>query len=327
MCLFTSCSSLSYIVDQSRGQLSLQWNGVPNEKILKDEKVDQKIKDKIIKIEKAKSFFYNYFNEKSSPIYSKTVLLKTKAVSYLVIASKKNEIKPLTHKFPFVGEFPYLGFFNEDKAKSFEKDLIEQDYDTYVRPVYAYSTLGYFEDRILSSFFYYGELELTELIFHELFHTLFFVKDEVDLNEALAEYFSRELLKVYYKDEPLKLKQYEESYLKEKEISNFIASSAKKLKSLYENKKEDPVKTRMTFLEKDFYPTINSLCPTCLEGGEWNNARFAAFLTYEDKQNEIEELHQKLKIDLLSFYHFLQDKLKDYNKNKKGEFKTFLFQG
>ena len=71
--------------------------------------------------------------------------------------------------------------------------------------MHAYSTLGYFNDHILSSFFYYNEHQLAEMIFHELFHTIFFVKNEVDLNENLAQYFAQQLTMEFFKDKSQKL--------------------------------------------------------------------------------------------------------------------------
>ena len=63
----------------------------------------------------------------------------------------------------------------------------------------TYSTLGYFDDPILSSFFNYNKFDLTVLIFHELFHTIYFYKNKVQLNENLANFFGREMAIEYYK--------------------------------------------------------------------------------------------------------------------------------
>src|SRR5690606_2478177 len=131
--------------------------------------------------------FYHYFDAKPTSIYSKTTMLENPAVSYLVIATPHTSLEPHQFKFPFVGSFPYIGFFNKDSAQKFARELEEdENLVTWVRPVYAYSTLVYFEDRILSSFFHYEDVELAELIFHELVHSCFFIMDEVDLNEHMA---------------------------------------------------------------------------------------------------------------------------------------------
>lgn len=198
--LVSSCAKFEYIVDQSVGQISLLTKAVENKKVLKNVKVTKDQKEKILKIEELKKYFYQYWHKKETEIYSKTTFLKNKAVSYLVIGSPYNEIKPIENCFPLMGCFPYLGFFDENDASNFSKELENEGAVVFVRPVYAYSTLGYFTDTILSSFFHYSDYELAELIFHELFHTIFFVKDEVDLNENLANYFSKKnVRRIFFK--------------------------------------------------------------------------------------------------------------------------------
>ena len=50
----------------------------------------------------------------------------------------------------------------------------------------AYSTLGYFDDPILSTFVRWPETELARLLFHELAHQIVYVKDDSVFNESFA---------------------------------------------------------------------------------------------------------------------------------------------
>jgi predicted aminopeptidase len=50
----------------------------------------------------------------------------------------------------------------------------------------AYSTLGWFDDPVLSTFIQYPEAELARLMFHELAHQLLYVKDDTRFNESFA---------------------------------------------------------------------------------------------------------------------------------------------
>jgi len=56
----------------------------------------------------------------------------------------------------------------------------------HVGGVPAYSTLGYFDDPVLSSFIGYREPELARLLFHELAHQVVYVKDDTAFNESFA---------------------------------------------------------------------------------------------------------------------------------------------
>ena len=54
--------------------------------------------------------------------------------------------------------------------------------------VSAYSTLGWFNDPLLSSFVYYSEPALASLLFHELAHSKVWVNNDVAFNESFASF-------------------------------------------------------------------------------------------------------------------------------------------
>ena len=73
------------------------------------------------------------------------------AVVWVVSASDPLSFQPRTWTFPVVGSVPYLGWFNRDDARAFADELKGQGYDVDLRGADAYSTLGWFEDPILST--------------------------------------------------------------------------------------------------------------------------------------------------------------------------------
>lgn len=325
---------VGYLTEQGYQQMRLQWRGVDNEKLLKDPNFTEDWKRKILLVGEYKKFFYHYFGAKSTDIYSKTVILENKAVTYLVIATPHTKIEPYEFKFPFVGHFPYIGFFSKDSAKDFAKDLEEdENLVTWIRPVYAYSTLGYLEDRILSSFFHYDDVELAELVFHELFHTIFFIKDEVELNENLANLYGRELLAEYFKDRP-ELKEYlatEEKIAKRNEriveLIDLLKGEFAKLGVFLTGPKADELTVR--FVREVLVPEIRGFCQKvglseedCQVKDDWNQASFAAFLTYEEEQDFLTDLKAKKGMNLKAFLEWLRAQYDDYKKDKK-KFESF----
>lgn len=331
-----SCAKISYVTEQGIGQMALEWNGEDNEKVLMDPKVKEEHKEKIRKIEAYKEFFYKYYKKETTPIYSETTFLKQKAVTYLVIASKKTQIAPLMTSFPIAGEFPYLGFLKKESAKKYKKELESKGYSTYMRPVFAYTTLNKlpFYDNIISSFFNYEEQQLAETIFHELLHTIFFIKDEVDFNESLAEYFGRMTSYEYFKyssSEKLKLKEKLESQAK---IMQLIATKANQLNKLYADKDKisnsEAIAILKQFLNEDFTPSLEKFCKEenvskCWPlNQKWNNAMFAAFMTYSKEQNLIEKLHKKTKLSLSEYLVYLEKKYDDYKDSDFDNFAKYL---
>jgi predicted aminopeptidase len=321
---------LGYLSEQGVEQVKLQWSGRDNEEFLKDPKVSEEMKRKVMLVGEYKKFFYHYFNEKSTSIYSKTSMLPNKAVTYLVIASTHTKIEAKEFEFPIMGSFPYLGFFRKDSAKDFARNMQKENLVTYIRPVYAYSTLGYLEDRILSSFFEYDDVELAELVFHELFHTIFFIKDEVDLNENLANLYGKELLREYFKGRP-ELKTYLETEEKKTQLSKRVVDligilqmEFAKLGGFITDEKADTLTQR--FVAEVFKPEVKSFChrvglpdDECEIKEEWNQASFAAFLTYEEEQDFLEKLKNQKSLDLKQYLSWLRMEYKKFDKQNKVE--------
>ncbi len=328
---------LGYLTEQGIGQAKIQWRAVDNEKLLKDPDVADNKKHKILLVGEYKKFFYHYFSEKSTAIYTKTTMLEDEAVSYLVIASPHTKIEAHEFEFPIMGAFPYIGFFRLQNAKDFAHDLEKKEnLVTWVRPVYAYSTLGILEDRILSSFFEYDDVELAELIFHELFHTIFFVTDEVDLNENLANLYGFELLKEYFKNRE-ELENYIKKEERKKVISNrvveligILQTEFAKLGGFITNEKADEMTER--FVKEIFKPDLRHLCEKleleskdCELKENWNQASFAAFLTYEEDQDFLKKLKDAKGLGLKEYLSWLRKEYKVFKKQKKIEsFTEFL---
>ena len=80
----------------------------------------------------------------------------------------------------------YRGYFSEDDARAEAAHLAAEGFDVHVSGVPAYSTLGYFDDPVLSTFIRYRDAEVARLVFHELAHQVVYVKDDTSFNESFA---------------------------------------------------------------------------------------------------------------------------------------------
>ncbi len=336
--LISGCSKFQYLVEQGMGQASLFLKAKKNQDVLEDPLTSEEVKKKIKQIQAYKSYFYKFFQRIPKGHYEKTTILDREAVTYLVTASPFNKIEPKEECFPFVGCFPYLGFFDKKSAIKYKNVLEKDHWVTWVRPVYAYSTLGNFNDPILSSFFRYNDEVLAELIFHELFHSLFFIENEVQLNENLANFFSKKLVAIYFNWSEARKDQKVRERSRYKGLDKLIVHLVKKLENKYSRVQEKD-KTKFeevlkSFLEHHFEPKIRSYCSSndllpnrCYPlQRKWNNASFAGFLTYEEESQKIENLERKLGLNLLNFYIYIENKHKEYLENKlETPFSTYLF--
>ena len=103
-------------------------------------------------------------------------------------AARRDTLAPYTWWFPVVGRFPYKGFFDFGEAQRTAASMRRGGLDTYVRPASAFSTLGWFNDPLLSTTLAMDSLDLANTVIHELTHNTLFVKHEVTFNESFASF-------------------------------------------------------------------------------------------------------------------------------------------
>ena len=102
--------------------------------------------------------------------------------------TRRDALVPASWWFPIVGRVPYKGFFDFDAARLAERDLVADGYDTYLRPSPAFSTLGWFNDPLLSTTLAEDSLFVVQTVIHELTHNRLYVKGEAVFNESFAEF-------------------------------------------------------------------------------------------------------------------------------------------
>ncbi|MEO6927781.1 MAG: aminopeptidase [Casimicrobiaceae bacterium] len=112
--------------------------------------------------------------------------LKRAFVIWNVFAAPRLSLAPHAWCYPVAGCVNYRGYFSEQEARSEAAALAAAGDDVYIGGVPAYSTLGWFEDPILSTFVRYPQTEFARLIFHELAHQALYVKGDTVFNESYA---------------------------------------------------------------------------------------------------------------------------------------------
>ena len=108
-----------------------------------------------------------------------------------VVAAPEFDVAAVPRCYPIMGCAVYRGYFSLAAAER-EAARLGVDHDVYIAPVAAYSTLGWFDDPILGSFLRYDEANLAEMIFHELAHSVVYVKGDSAFNESFATFVGRE---------------------------------------------------------------------------------------------------------------------------------------
>lgn len=120
--------------------------------------------------------------------YASFSIVPPGALLQVVSAAERTRLVAYTWWFPIVGDVDYKGFFELPDAEAEAKRLQGEGYDTYVRPSVAFSTLGWFDDPVLSSWLRSDPVRIAELLIHELLHRTWYVSGETAFNESLASF-------------------------------------------------------------------------------------------------------------------------------------------
>ena len=179
---------ISYLWHVTVGQATILLHQRPVEEVLHDTHLTPQEQHKLRLILEVRSFAITQLDLQESKSYTTFVQLDRPYVSYNLSAAAPDAFKPYVWRFPLLGSMPYKGFFDKDYALREQHTLEEQGYDTYLRGVRAYSTLGYFDDPILSSMLAYDDTFLINTIIHEMLHQTVWFKGNISFNESLASF-------------------------------------------------------------------------------------------------------------------------------------------
>jgi predicted aminopeptidase len=191
--LLASCSTLGYVGQAAWGQGKILLERRPIERLLEDSSTPEELREKLRAVEAIRDFAIGELGLPDNGSYRGYVELQPEAdcsrktaVVWNVVAAPELSTAPMTWCFPVAGCVAYRGYFSHRRADRFADRLRRKGYDVTVGGAAAYSTLGWFEDPLLSTVIDYPDVQLAGLIFHELAHQLVYVQDDTRFNESFA---------------------------------------------------------------------------------------------------------------------------------------------
>ena len=307
----SGCSSLGYLLQAGKGQLALSNRAKPLEEVIRDEKTAPRIKALLKEIPAIKKFGEAH-GLKPTRNYQEYVKLDRPAAVWVVSACEKLRFQSKEWNFPFVGAFPYLGWFDLEDARKYAGELKQAGLDVDLRGARAYSTLGWFRDPILSSMIPDGAEamgELVNVVLHESVHATLYISGQAYFNESLASFVADKLTFVYL-DEHLGGNSTEAQAYAKGEADG--ATFRKRFHETYESLRDlyaSPGKSDAEKLsEKD--KLLTGLKTELKFKRDLNNATLIQFKEYATGNDEFEAVYKNCGGDAGRFLRLLKANLK-----------------
>ena len=190
-----SCSDVSYYWQAVGGQLEIVQKRRPIGVVLADPDVPERIKARLRLAMRVQSFAIATLELPADGSYRYYADLGREYVSWLVVAAPALEMKEHTWCYPIAGCLGYRGYFDRADAEKLAARMRADGFDVLLRPVRAYSTLGWFDDPLLNTFIQQAELDLMATLIHEHAHRRVWVSGDTEFNESFAVFVEREGLR------------------------------------------------------------------------------------------------------------------------------------
>jgi predicted aminopeptidase len=184
--LIAALSGGCYLLESAEGQLALMSKREPISSVIDSPSTPAKLRKQLESVTSIRDFASRELGLPDNGSYRKYADIGRPYVVWNVVAAPEFSVDAKKWCFPIVGCVAYRGYFVEARARRFASGLNARGFDVAVGGVAAYSTLGHFDDPILSTMVSWNDVELASIIFHELTHQLLYVHDDAAFNEALA---------------------------------------------------------------------------------------------------------------------------------------------
>jgi predicted aminopeptidase len=234
--LLQACAAVDYYAQAISGHLDLITRAVPIEERLRDPELAPPLRVKLRRVIAIRDFASRELALPDNGSYRRYTELVRPFVLWNVFAALEFSVKPVESCFPIAGCVSYRGYYSEADAQARAASLRAQGYDVYIGGVPAYSTLGWFDDPVLSTFIRYPDAELARLVFHELAHQVAYVKNDTVFNESFAVAVEQEGVERWLgrKGTPEERAAYETLQLRRREFVALVLAYRDRLGSLYE---------------------------------------------------------------------------------------------
>ncbi len=181
-----------YIARQGAGLLRIVARADEIERVLASPHTTPEVRTLLELVQDVRRFGMEEVGLAENRSYTTYVTIDRDHVVDVVSATADDSFSRHTWWFPFFGSFPYKGFYDREDAERLARKLERRSLDVIIRPVDAFSTLGFFRDPVYSFMSKYSVFDVASLVLHEQTHATLFLKNQTQFNEELASFVGTE---------------------------------------------------------------------------------------------------------------------------------------
>ncbi|MFO1394662.1 MAG: aminopeptidase [Steroidobacteraceae bacterium] len=291
--LFASPLAGCYVMQAAGGQMNLIARSRPVDQVLADPATTEATRRRIELAVQAREFAARELGLPDGGNFRRYADLGRPYAVWNVVATPEFSLVPRRWCFPVAGCVTYRGYFHEEAARRYAYGLAAAGDDTLVEGVAAYSTLGHFDDPLLSTMLGWSDARLAGTVFHELAHLKLYVPGDSAFNEGYATVVEAAGLRRWFESrgEATALAAWLESRRRRARFLALLGGTADSLRALYAGPLEPAAmrveKNRLFGELKYKYTRLRE------EWGGWNgydawfarpldNADLASIATYDD---------------------------------------------
>lgn len=286
-----SACSLPYYWQAVGGQVRILTSREPIDRVLAEGELEPAKARVLRRVPTILEFAAGELGLASGGSYESYVELDRPYVVWNVVAAEEFSIDPVRWCFPVAGCVAYRGYFDRDDALEFRDALAAEGFDTYVGGATAYSTLGWFNDPVLSTMLAGGTNALAGLLFHELAHERVYVKGASEFNEAYATTIEEHGMSLWLSEhgEPAALDAYDAARERRDAFAALVLRQQQRLEVIYRSEADEEAmrreKARAFARMREEYAELKRSWGGRGEYDAWfesglNNASLAAVATY-----------------------------------------------
>ena len=311
--LLLSCETISYYSQAARGQMQILFQRADIQRLRERDDIDASVRSKLDMILAIRNFADEELLLPVGGNYLTYVDLEREHVVWNVFAAPEFSVDPVIWCYPVAGCVTYRGYFSEAAASNFAEQMGLDGFDVYIGGVDAYSTLGWFDDSLLSTVISRTDHQLAALVFHELSHQLLYVPGDTKFNESFATAVEREGLNRWleYNNQSTVVTQAQLENARQSEFVQLVTAFRNKFDQLYAQELSDVDKRQRKHalqgeLRKE-YQTLKSDWEGNISYDGWfsrslNNAQLSTVSTYNDLVPVFDKLLENVGGDLTEFY-------------------------